>query len=545
MSLPRTLPIRLAPVPGEALDSWLEAYAHRLDTSLAELYAAIGLHTPSRVQVALPSYTVALHDHEADSLAVATGVPADRLHAGTLRAYHGHAVLLNLQRREVRRVYLWGRGRGSRFCPQCLQQSGGRWRLRWRLAWSFACVRHGQLLADACPRCGRTPRNKRIMINRIPVPGHCAERCADADGHTRCGHPLTDAPAIPLDPDSPVLAAQRWIDQRLTAIESQQLDTDALRGTFDDLRALAGRALLTAHPHDADTYGPAMAERWRAVIEQEGVSSRSGTWPPTSAVVTAVALGTAVTVLSDRPGWKDAVRQLIDRDHARGFVRAPLDYHTQIGATSFELRRRVRKALDSEYAVTDRLRYRTMLKTPREPSHQPPLFHQRASRLPQQLWAGWTLRLLPAHRFRYDYFRHVLAAPVLLVGNTERRINEVKRLLGNPADLELGNPIRRLGTSQSTLSCAPCARSPTTSTTRPTVSTTSNAASWSAQGCCPPAPGHRSAENLIWKPGTATDTRSPADTSTTGSPELTSRQPRPACGSPMTPGADTSSESTD
>lgn len=33
MSSPRTLPIRLAPLPGEALDGWLEALAERLHTN--------------------------------------------------------------------------------------------------------------------------------------------------------------------------------------------------------------------------------------------------------------------------------------------------------------------------------------------------------------------------------------------------------------------------------------------------------------------------------------------------------------------------------
>jgi hypothetical protein len=38
---PRTLPIRVAPVPGEALDSWHEALAARLQATLADLAAAM------------------------------------------------------------------------------------------------------------------------------------------------------------------------------------------------------------------------------------------------------------------------------------------------------------------------------------------------------------------------------------------------------------------------------------------------------------------------------------------------------------------------
>ena len=38
---PRTLPIRVTPVPGEALDSWHEALAARLQATLADLAAAM------------------------------------------------------------------------------------------------------------------------------------------------------------------------------------------------------------------------------------------------------------------------------------------------------------------------------------------------------------------------------------------------------------------------------------------------------------------------------------------------------------------------
>lgn len=43
MTQPRTLPLRLEPLPGEALDSWLEALAHRLHTPLGNLMAGLGL----------------------------------------------------------------------------------------------------------------------------------------------------------------------------------------------------------------------------------------------------------------------------------------------------------------------------------------------------------------------------------------------------------------------------------------------------------------------------------------------------------------------
>ncbi|MEV6726577.1 hypothetical protein AB0M94_37285 [Streptomyces xanthochromogenes] len=43
MTHARTLPIRLAPQPGEALDSWWEAIAHRLGTTTGDVLASMGL----------------------------------------------------------------------------------------------------------------------------------------------------------------------------------------------------------------------------------------------------------------------------------------------------------------------------------------------------------------------------------------------------------------------------------------------------------------------------------------------------------------------
>lgn len=47
---------------------------------------------------------------------------------------------------------------GSMFCPQCLAEDDQPYfRLSWRYAFITVCVRHGLLLADRCPQCGRPP----------------------------------------------------------------------------------------------------------------------------------------------------------------------------------------------------------------------------------------------------------------------------------------------------------------------------------------------------------------------------------------------------
>ncbi|GAB3107060.1 hypothetical protein GCM10027160_03240 [Streptomyces calidiresistens] len=82
-----------------------------------------------------------------------------RAGVGARFTYDGRAVLIDPGTRHVNRRLLRGRAGGSRHCPACLEQTGGRWKLSWRLGWSFACLEHGCLPADARPaRSGQAGR---------------------------------------------------------------------------------------------------------------------------------------------------------------------------------------------------------------------------------------------------------------------------------------------------------------------------------------------------------------------------------------------------
>jgi len=79
----RTFPIRLAPLPGEALDSWLEALAHRLNVRLGDVLNELGLASPFQHgvrEVAVPTdWTIALHEEEAARVAHTTGTDPQQL----------------------------------------------------------------------------------------------------------------------------------------------------------------------------------------------------------------------------------------------------------------------------------------------------------------------------------------------------------------------------------------------------------------------------------------------------------------------------------
>jgi hypothetical protein len=116
---------------------------------------------------------VLLRDHEAQAISAATGVTVPLLHAMTMARYDRRAIMIDHASRRVSLRALWGRGRGSRYCPGCLTDTGGRWQLRWRLTWSFACTTHQRLLADTCPACDSIPGFRASESHLPPSPGYC------------------------------------------------------------------------------------------------------------------------------------------------------------------------------------------------------------------------------------------------------------------------------------------------------------------------------------------------------------------------------------
>src|SRR5882757_2974955 len=150
MGVVRTLPIRVAPLPGEAIDSWLHASAARMGVSWADFRSTVGLARP---RFGLDTWVVQPLPREMASIAAATDLDPGRVAAMTLSHYAGRVLQINTATHRVTGPVLW-RGVGSPYCPHCLAEMGGRWLLRWRTGWSFACVEHRCLLAHTCPACG-------------------------------------------------------------------------------------------------------------------------------------------------------------------------------------------------------------------------------------------------------------------------------------------------------------------------------------------------------------------------------------------------------
>jgi TniQ len=196
----RTLPVRIAPLPGEALDSWLEALAYRMHMPVGDLLGSVGLKRSTVKEPGTPAghWMAGLRPEEAATIAVVTGAAEAQVLSMTLAAYDGRALIIDPATRVVSKWRLWGRGVGSRYCPYCLTESGGRWSLAWRLGWSFACLRHRCLLADACPRCGRIQRAYRYRGKRPIHPAHCCYAAPGSTASTRCGTDLREVTPVLL-----------------------------------------------------------------------------------------------------------------------------------------------------------------------------------------------------------------------------------------------------------------------------------------------------------------------------------------------------------
>lgn len=83
----RTFPIRLAPLPGEPLDSWMEALAQRNRVELRDVLDGLGLL--KRLGGSIPEYTVFLRPSEAEpslSKLVEPGILDDSLSRGRRRS---------------------------------------------------------------------------------------------------------------------------------------------------------------------------------------------------------------------------------------------------------------------------------------------------------------------------------------------------------------------------------------------------------------------------------------------------------------------------
>jgi hypothetical protein len=432
------LPIVVPPLPGEALDSWIEAYARRLRTSSGGLLHFLGLP-----RAAASHLVFRLEDEDLAALARLTDTDTDTLHRMTLRSLTQADSLPQFHTYGDETSGVWRHlGRHSRFCPHCLAETEGRWPLAWRLPSTFACLRHHCLLVDHCPGCRNRPRLfTNSQLGRSAGSTHCMRPLRRDGKWTPCRHNLTETPTRPLPPDGDILASQQHLDALV------QAGSPALQ----DLYFLSRRCLrgLTLSP----TTAPQAAARPLAECHAAPPPNdhlRSLTDAGRLAVSTTLAVWAADAASTTGRAVFEWLMQTDRVTHRRAAISiSSITRRLQPWQhTSPELIGRVIADADQDLPLDARLRYRSAAH-PRRPDLTDAEIQQRADKIPHALWPAWTLRLLPNTPIdprTIDGFRRGCSSLLLLPGTQSRQYtwalpgnwqvvqNAFRRVIVSPTD---------------------------------------------------------------------------------------------------------------
>lgn len=435
----RTLPFCIAPLPGEALDAWLETLAAYASATWADITNAVGLPRAAQHPLWIIEPTAAQRAAASSAL----GVGAADIASMTLSRYNGTALRIN----HPVTSSPWGRRTWqSRFCPECLAETDGRWLLRWRLGFSFACLRHRCLLVDLCPHCQQPQRCRMLPSKTTPVPGYCAVGARPTSQAPRCGADLTAADTVSLPEGHLTLHAQHIIDTII--------DEGAARfGVYGpspvpsltaltDLRSLGLRALRYLPEADLNEAGPHIVRACqRRDTQGHDGRTRDGLAPAkrdefmATVERTALAMTLAVRIL-DQSSIDDAgtaARPLIDalrqRKFRTGGASTPTGWSPQ---TSLQLRALIMAARRPHMGFGEQIRHR-ILSPDRPLSHSPTARppSDYLAKIPQLLWTSWALRLELPYGY-VDRQRGILAA-ALLIPDTRLTLPQVADIIGaNP-----------------------------------------------------------------------------------------------------------------
>lgn len=200
------------PLDDEPLDGFLEHLAYGMRTDPMNLRRHFNLPVRLALGAVAP-----LGTDQVQRLQCALGFSEATLRAMTLERF-AHLELVPHPQTRGLPAGAWPRGRGARYCPECLVERGLRWRLSWYLTWTFVCIQHRRVLLGDCPTCHLPVRSSAMGHPRgfhtglrLNAQRDCAcpvEGLSDADEH------LT--PPTPPELLEPVMRAQRTINGVLT-----------------------------------------------------------------------------------------------------------------------------------------------------------------------------------------------------------------------------------------------------------------------------------------------------------------------------------------
>jgi hypothetical protein len=436
----RTFPLRVEPLPGESLYSWLQACAVRLGVSVGDVFWQMGLEHRRDADRRLSAQELSPEDVAV--ISVATGYPTADIEALTFAHYALITAEIFGPPARLTTPARWHRVAGSQFCPHCLTASGGRWKLQWLLIWTFACTQHHCLLADRCPTCGRRQGTRPLTGLMPPHPAQCDGPIPDAGTHgPRCGTDLEQATVVELGPDHPALAAQAAISALLNSgVVTWGAYRRHPRPTADvlaDIRLL-GRNILSAMPGrylDRFVQADLVAEYGRALrggrAHPHGTASSSRQWSTGPPIIRAVAISAALQVLGS-PDLHAAAAPLaalpgdVDR-YDLNRTSLSDDPGTQTASPVLQAIQLI--AAETQLSPVDQLHYRLGTPFPQRPLNDDARRYRLQRCTPSLLWPSWALRLCPSSLYQPSA-RTALAVALLLV-STSLDVDEAAAFLGN------------------------------------------------------------------------------------------------------------------
>lgn len=463
------------PLDDEPLDGYLEHLAHGMRTDPMNLRR----HFALPVRLALGA-VAPLDADQARRLTDALGFEEATFRAMTLQRFE-HLGLVPQPETHGFPAGSWPRGRGARYCPECLTERGTRWRLTWYVTWSFACVKHRRILLSDCPTCHQPVRSSPMGHPRGFHTGlrvNAQRDCAcPVEGLAESTQQLT--PTTPPELLEPILQAQRLIDcvlakhtSTINSLGAQRPGIEWLRDAATLVRLLVSRLdprrashqlgqLLHAQPalpvapgpgreaaHNAnsDRVALRLADLWADAVrlpdsDRPTVRLRATVHSP---AITALCATTALHILANTS--VDQARKRLDAFPTRG--QASTGEFVSKHGTSWELATVLRRdAASTRPGATLAVRLVASRFTATGQRRRP----LSASKIPACLWPGLLLPRAPTTQAAYEACAASTAMVAIAsdaslhtafaaLGHSPRLAEQLKGELAGILDLQIARP---------------------------------------------------------------------------------------------------------
>jgi len=313
------LPLALEPLPDETWPSYLTRRAAQHGTTLAGLGTHLGLRDARGRWTG--RFGVALVEDDVQRVAPMLGLAPAQVDDMQLTTYDQLAFdLSGLSERKAiagtraaaHTAWVWLSG--TTFCPRCLAEDDGAWRLSWRIPWNTTCLRHHVHLLGACLECAGVPG----LGNRLH--GSAPPRVAATPDGRRCQHPEPNGQVCGADLisqstslASPSRMRRAHMMAELTAGQRGQV-AGVERTSLQALRAWQSAIGIAVRLGVVDTDGWGRTHRWANPPRDPDVMDRL--LEAVELLVMAADLKTAADVLE---AWLQTAG--ITAPHANTFVR--------------------------------------------------------------------------------------------------------------------------------------------------------------------------------------------------------------------------------